>query len=656
MVNTNPYYDNAPPWSFGTIGDGVNGWVQQGSTTLLSTNTANGIVPVLSGLEVLIPAGATYQLGFSASTLQYQTLTSGAGTNTFTQGGVSIITGDGISWGGTVYPSTPANYPRGFIGGITFVPATPCDPSFHGTISSNRSCTTGSISLSVPYSGTNTTYQWASSATGDNFTPIAAATSRIYNTSVSSDTYFRCYVTCSDVTDTTPQFLATTPKTGHITPTICYGTTLSLNGSTYSSSGTYTQVLTASTGCDSTLTIDLTVLNAITGTLDTAICAGTSLTIGGTSYTTAGTYTKVLTAANGCDSTLTLHLTIKQPTSSTVTQTACSSYTLNGTNYTTSGTYTQTLTNAAGCDSTITLNLTIKQPTSSTLTRAACSSYALNGTTYTTSGTYTQTLTNAAGCDSTITLNLTIKQPTSSTFTRTACSSYALNGTTYTSSGTYTQTLTNAAGCDSTITLNLTIKQPTSSTITQIVCSSYALNGQTYTKSGTYTQTLTNAAGCDSTLTLNLTVESIDASVTQNGQTLTANGSGAGITYQWIDCATGNNIAGATGQTYTATTNGSYKVVVSKGICSSSSTCYTVNNLTLSVYPNPSNGAFTIRLEKTYQKIQVEVYDITGKSVLHRQAVNKNIITISESLTNGLYQIRIHADGVVITKNIVITR
>jgi hypothetical protein len=46
-------------------------------------------------------------------------------------------------------------------------------------------------------------------------------------------------------------------------------------------------------------------------------------------------------------------------TSSTITQTALDSYTLNGQTYTQSGTYTQVIPNAAGCDSTITLDLTL---------------------------------------------------------------------------------------------------------------------------------------------------------------------------------------------------------------------------------------------------------------------------------------------------------
>ena len=94
---------------------------------------------------------------------------------------------------------------------------------------------------------------------------------------------------------------------------------------------------------------------------------------------------------------------------SSQTQSACSSYTLNGQTYTNSGTYIQNLTNSAGCNFTLTLNLTISQPTADTLNETTCSSsYTLNGQTYTSSGTYIQNLSNAAGCDSTVTLNLII--------------------------------------------------------------------------------------------------------------------------------------------------------------------------------------------------------------------------------------------------------
>ena len=92
--------------------------------------------------------------------------------------------------------------------------------------------------------------------------------------------------------------------------------------------------------------------------------------------------------------------------------TACNSYTwIDGNTYTESNnTATYTLPNAAGCDSIVTLNLTINHSTSGTDVITACDSYTwIDGITYTESNnTATYTLTNAAGCDSIVTLNLTI--------------------------------------------------------------------------------------------------------------------------------------------------------------------------------------------------------------------------------------------------------
>ena len=113
---------------------------------------------------------------------------------------------------------------------------------------------------------------------------------------------------------------------------------------------------------------------------------------------------------NGCDSTATLNLTINNSTTGTDVQTACDTYTwIDGVTYTSSNnTATHTLTNAAGCDSVVTLDLTINNSTTSTTAITACDSYDWNGTTYTSSGSYDYVTTNAAGCDSTATLNLTI--------------------------------------------------------------------------------------------------------------------------------------------------------------------------------------------------------------------------------------------------------
>ena len=96
------------------------------------------------------------------------------------------------------------------------------------------------------------------------------------------------------------------------------------------------------------------------------------------------------------------------PSSDTVTLSGCDSLDVNGQTFTTSGTYNQTLTNLSGCDSTLTLWLTIGQTSYATLMDTACFSYSLNGFDYDSSGTYIQQLTNVAGCDSILTLELVV--------------------------------------------------------------------------------------------------------------------------------------------------------------------------------------------------------------------------------------------------------
>jgi Ig-like domain CHU_C associated len=88
-----------------------------------------------------------------------------------------------------------------------------------------------------------------------------------------------------------------------------------------------------------------------------------SNTLTGVTLANAGTYTVIATGSNGCTKTQSVTLVVNQTTSSTTTASHPTSYTwsANGTTYTTSGTYTHTLVNAAGCDSNLTLNLTIGQ-------------------------------------------------------------------------------------------------------------------------------------------------------------------------------------------------------------------------------------------------------------------------------------------------------
>ena len=198
---------------------------------------------------------------------------------------------------------------------------------------------------------------------------------------------------------------------------------------------------------------------------DTLILTACSSLIFNKDYTfsESGNYTILIESASGCDSIITLELTIIDEPHSTVTATSCDSYTTPSGSHTwvETGVYQDTVIAANGCDSIITFNISILESSSSAIQVSACELYTdEEGNTYTESGVYTRLYTNAVGCDSTWTLNLTINRNTFATNSIEACHTYTTpdGDHTWTQSGQYMYSIPNAAGCDSNITLNLLIK------------------------------------------------------------------------------------------------------------------------------------------------------------------------------------------------------
>lgn len=130
----------------------------------------------------------------------------------------------------------------------------------------------------------------------------------------------------------------------------------------YSQTGTYLDTFPATIGCDTVRRLTLTVNTSTTATLNETICdGGTYISPAGNSLTVGGTYTDTLSNIAGCDSIITINLTVNATSSSSITETACDSYTSPSGNYTwtNSGNYTDTLSNTNGCDSIIAINLTV---------------------------------------------------------------------------------------------------------------------------------------------------------------------------------------------------------------------------------------------------------------------------------------------------------
>ncbi|HNL84810.1 MAG TPA: gliding motility-associated C-terminal domain-containing protein, partial [Chitinophagales bacterium] len=196
------------------------------------------------------------------------------------------------------------------------------------------------------------------------------------------------------------------------TRTICEGDSLIYNGIKYMEAGTYPQHFYTSAQCDSIVNLVLQVTPKSRSTVNTTICSGQSYTIGTQTFNQSGTYFITLTAASSCDSIVTLNLTVNPPLTSTINKSICAgdSYTIGSQTFNASGTYTVTVQNQSGCDSIITLNLSVSEPLVSNINRIICrgEEVVIGDSTFTNAGMHHAILQSSAGCDSTVNLDLTV--------------------------------------------------------------------------------------------------------------------------------------------------------------------------------------------------------------------------------------------------------
>ncbi len=208
------------------------------------------------------------------------------------------------------------------------------------------------------------------------------------------------------------------PTYDTLTVTACNSYTSPSGNYTWNTSGSYNDTLVNAAGCDSIVTVNLTINNPVTYPTTASICQGDSILLGGAYQTTAGTYQDTILngAANGCDSIVVTTLTVNPVPVNNTTATICEgdSILLGGTYQTTAGTYQDTIPNGAanGCDSIVVTTLTINPVVLNNTTASICQgdSILLGGAYQTTAGTYQDTILNGAanGCDSIVVTTLTV--------------------------------------------------------------------------------------------------------------------------------------------------------------------------------------------------------------------------------------------------------
>jgi len=191
-------------------------------------------------------------------------------------------------------------------------------------------------------------------------------------------------------------------------------------------------------------------------------------------------------------------------------------------------------------------------------------------------------------------------------------------------------------------------------------CEPYTwIDGNSYSKSdSTSTYTLTSSTGCDSVITLNLSIDTIDLSVSQSWSNLSSNH--PGVSYQWLSCPTMDSIPGATNQSYIPTNNGDYAVAINNNGCSGTSVCYTVTGVGimengfgngLRLYPNPTNGNFSIDLGESYPTTSIVITDLLGKTIQTNEFTNNQILNLKIDEPAGIYLLKIESgDQKVVTR------
>lgn len=309
--------------------------------------------------------------------------------------------------------------------------------------------------------------------------------------------------------DSTQTYLVTQPEENTIveTQTICAGESILQFGQNYTTSGIYQSQFTAANGCDSTHILELTVLEKSIVTETFSICEGETLSIFGQDIGQSTTITKNFTAANGCDSIHTISLLVKATYQDAQQLVLCAGETaeiFQGLVVSKSGYYQRDFVSSNGCDSVAIYEVEVLAPIETFHHITMCEEEAkdLFGETNAFPGDYAETFTSQSGCDSVHFTSFTINFGTTEEEFITICETdaYSLEGVEITQPGQYVHTYTRQNGCDSTHLTNVTILKPSYSFAEFDLCAGESMEvfGENIEEEGIYMETFTNQNGCDS--------------------------------------------------------------------------------------------------------------------------------------------------------------
>ncbi len=314
---------------------------------------------------------------------------------------------------------------------------------------------------------------------------------------------------------------------------ICQGDTVMWRGKSYDKEGRYEEPFITVHGCDSVYRLRLTVHPSPRLEFFGEVCQGKSYNEDGFFVPSATKDTIVrqeLKTRWNCDSVRTLYLTVHPVYDTIVRDTVCQgdAYYRHGVSISYAqpsgdgkpAMYRKTYPSIHGCDSIVTLFLTVHPISDTILYDAICrgdgyrnNGFSLDAAQFPKGGTYTfnRKERNLHGCDSTIHLSLTVHPDYLFPRAEHICEgeTFEFRDKLYTASGFYTDTLATVHGCDSVYTLSLTVDSVYDVQLQGVLCEGeeYVRDGFRVKEPGTHVLHLRSVHGCDSTVTLTLTEE-----------------------------------------------------------------------------------------------------------------------------------------------------
>ena len=186
----------------------------------------------------------------------------------------------------------------------------------------------------------------------------------------------------------------------------------------------------------------------------------------------------------------------------------------------------------------------------------------------------------------------------------------------------------------------------------------------------TYDVTLVDANGCEDEADFTITQpDQLDTNlVNTHGSLLTANYNFGDALFEWWDCDLEQIVAGETNREFEPLDNGNFAMIITIDDCRDTSNCHVLNAVStgdltdeannFTIYPNPNNGLFNVRLTGNGDTdTHLQIVDMQGKFLTDKKLgrIDGELVEeVNLNLAAGVYFVKVIRDGNLSVKRVIV--